>query len=160
MTSGYGALGPGGRPAGGGTLQVYRPGANLGDWTKVTVFDATAGIVFPNQSTVADVDGDGDQDLIVPSGYFFDTFPAESAAVPRRDHLVGEQRARPRGALLPFERHDVITGQPWSYHGVQLTDLDGDGVKDLARRSASRAGTPATRPTTTSRCSSSRAART
>ena len=35
VTSGYGALTRAGRPVGGGSLQLYRPGATLEDWTKV-----------------------------------------------------------------------------------------------------------------------------
>lgn len=126
VTSGYGALGPGGRPSGGGTLQVYRPtGPTLNDWTKVTVFDASADIIFPNAVTVADVDGDADNDLVVPSGYFFDTDPAD----PRNRGAITWWENE--GVGQPFVRHDVITDQPWSYHGVQLVDLDQDGHQDI-----------------------------
>jgi hypothetical protein len=125
VTSGYGTLSAQGRPTGGGTLQVYRPGANLADWTKVTVFGPEAGIVFPNASTIADVDGDGDRDIVVPSGYFFDSDPADPHA---RGAITWWENA---GAGQPFVRHDVVTGQPWSYHGVQLVDLDDDGIDDL-----------------------------
>ena len=128
VTSGYGALDGAGRPVGGGTLQVYRPGANLADWTKVTVFGPEAGIIFPNATTIADVDGDGDSDIIVPSGYFFGTDPASPPTphAQRRHHLVGEPGRRRRS-----RSHDVITGQAGSYHGVQFVDLDGDGIKDI-----------------------------
>ncbi|MFI5429373.1 FG-GAP repeat domain-containing protein [Aeromicrobium sp. UC242_57] len=36
-----------------------------------------------------------------------------------------------KGEGNAFVRHDVVTGSPFSYHGVQFADLDGDGVKDL-----------------------------
>lgn len=126
VTSGYGPLAAGGKPSGGGTVQVYRPtGPTLNDWTKVTVFDASANIIFPNASTVADVDGDGDNDIIVPSGYFFDTDPASPQ---NRGAITWWENA---GVGQPFARHDVVTAQPWSYHGVQLVDLDKDGIKDI-----------------------------
>jgi VCBS repeat protein len=126
VTSGYGALAAGGKPSGGGTLQVYRPtSANLNDWTKVKVFDETANIIFPNAATVADVDEDGDNDIIVPSGYFFDTDPADPHD---RGAITWWENT---GAATPFVRHDVVVNAPWSYHGVQLVDLDKDGEKDI-----------------------------
>ena len=125
VTSGYGALAVGGKPSTGGTLQVYRRGANLADWTKVKVFDETANIIFPNAVTVADVDNDGDGDLIVPSGYFFDTDPADPHS---RGAITWWENA---GAGAPFVRHNITSGQPWSYHGVQFVDLDKDGKKDI-----------------------------
>jgi hypothetical protein len=132
VTSGYGVLTAGGKPSTGGTLQVYRRGANLADWTKVKVFDETADIIFPNAVTVADVDNDGDGDLIVPSGYFFDTENSPSAVPPvvpqNRGALTWWENA---GAGVPFVRHDIVTAQPWSYHGIQFVDLDKDGHKDI-----------------------------
>ncbi|WP_122818614.1 FG-GAP repeat domain-containing protein [Nocardioides pantholopis] len=134
VTSGFGALGPRGAPSGGGSLQIYRPRANLADWQKVSVFDATANIIFPNQPTLSDVDGDGDTDVIVPSGNFFDSFaPPPAPAGNSRGALTWWENTglAANGTPNPFVRHDVVTGQPWSYHGVQHVDLDGDGIKDL-----------------------------
>ncbi len=127
VTSGYGVLDSLGRPTGGGTLQIYRPGATLADWTKVTVFGPEEGVVFPNATTIDDVDGDGDNDLILPSGYFFGTDPTAGEKLVTGAITWWENR----GPDESFERHDVIGGQAGSYHGVQLVDLDGDGVKDL-----------------------------
>jgi len=123
VTSGFGPLGAMGLPVGGGTLQVYRPKANLADWRKVTVFDASANIIFPNQPTISDVDGDGDADLIVPGGNFFDSFAGNA-----RGSLTWWENT---GASTPFVRHDILTGQTWSYHGVQHVDFDGDGIRDI-----------------------------
>lgn len=122
VTAGFGALSMG-MPVGGGSLQVYRKRANLADWRKVSVFDASAGIVFPNQPTLSDVDGDGDTDIIQPAGYFFDSFVGNS-----RGSITWWENQGPTSA---FVRHDVLTGQAWSYHGIQHVDLDGDGVRDL-----------------------------
>jgi hypothetical protein len=133
VTSGFGSLGMYGMPAGGGTVQVYRPKANASDWRKVTVFDASEGIIFPNRPTVADVNGDGRNDVIVPSGYFFDTNPDLPTGPQERGAITWWENAGTDGSgnPLPFVRHDVITGQPGSYHGVEHVDLDGDGTLDL-----------------------------
>ncbi len=130
VASGYGALiYPAGWPAGAGSLQLYRPGKTLSDWTKVQVFGPEAGLVFPNATTIADVDKDGDNDIIVPSGYFFGTDPT----VPEEQRINSGAITwwENRGAAKPFARHNVITGRPGAYHGVQLVDLDGDKIKDL-----------------------------
>ena len=129
VTSGFGTF-MFGAPTGGGTLQVYRPGGNVGVWNKVTVFGAAANIITPNQPTIADVDGDGDNDLIVPGGYFFDTYDPPGPAVPQsRGSLTWWENTGPSTA---FVRHDVIAPvQPWAYHGAEFADLDGDGNKDI-----------------------------
>ncbi|MBM9461593.1 VCBS repeat-containing protein [Nocardioides sp. zg-536] len=130
VVSGYGALNSSGAPQGGGTLQVYRPGAYIGQWTKVSVITPGDGIVFPNQVTLTDMDGDGDTDLLLPSGYFFDRDQPRSAITWWENRGVGAD-----DVARPFVRHDVITGQLGSYHGVQHVDLDGDGRKDLVTTS-------------------------
>jgi hypothetical protein len=79
LTSSWGAFDAGGRPTGTGALHLYRPGATLDDWTEVTVFGPEAGIIMPNATTVTDVDGDGDNDIVVPSGHFFGTDPTVPA---------------------------------------------------------------------------------
>ena len=128
VTSGFGTFSMG-SPLTAGTVQVYRPGANLGVWSKVTVFNESAGIITPNQPTIADVDKDGDNDVIVPGGYFFDTYDPPGPAVPQnRGSLTWWENTGPGTA---FVRHDIALAQPWAYHGVEFADLDGDGNKDI-----------------------------
>ncbi|MGB0100639.1 MAG: VCBS repeat-containing protein [Nocardioides sp.] len=128
VTSSYGPLDDGGRPVGGGGLQVYRPGETLESWTKITLFGPEDGLVFPNATTIEDVDGDGDNDIIVPSGYFFGTDPAGPEELNATGAITWWENHGPDADLT---RHDVITDQPGSYHGVQLVDLDGDEILDL-----------------------------
>lgn len=118
----------GSRPKGTGSLNIYRPGATLADWTTVTVFGPDAGITMPNATTITDVDGDGDNDLIVPSGHFFGTDPGIAAEL---RVLSGSITWWENKGTDQFTRHDVITGQPGAYHGVQYVDIDGDGFKDI-----------------------------
>jgi hypothetical protein len=143
-------------PAGPGTVQLYNnaarnaaPGGPINSWTKTTIVPQSAGIYGPNQATLADVDLDGDVDVIVPGGNFFQSYL--KALLP---NLGGgtltwwENRAN-GGTWI---RHDIIadstfTGPPtaasatppipstttrnFSFHGVQHADMDGDGIADL-----------------------------
>ena len=132
VVTGYGAFTGSGQtstPPAAGTVQIYRPGADLKRWTKVPVVAESDAITFPNQPTLADVNGDGATDVIVPGGYFFDTYvPAPGVPPKNRGSITWWEN---KGAGNPFVRHDVVTASPFSYHGVQFVDLDRDGVKDL-----------------------------
>ena len=130
VTSGFGTFAMG-TPTSAGTVQVYRPGGNVGVWNKVTVFGTGANIITPNQPTVADVDGDGDNDVLVPGGYFFDTYdpnPPPGDQSQSRGSLTWWENTGPSTA---FVRHDIALAQPWAYHGIEFADLDGDGNKDI-----------------------------
>ena len=127
VTSAWGPF-DGSRPKGPGSLNIYRPGATLDDWTKVTVFGPEAGITMPNATTVTDVDGDGDNDIIVPAGHFFGTDPGIAAELRT---LSGSITWWENEGTDQFVRHDVITDQAGAYHGVQFVDFDGDGIKDI-----------------------------
>ncbi|WP_372735892.1 FG-GAP repeat domain-containing protein [Nocardioides sp.] len=133
VTSAFGAFVPGvggpPTPPAAGTVQLYRPGANIGTWTKVTVFDTSAAITFPNQPTIADVDGDDDNDILVPGGYFFDTYDPPGPSVGQdRGSLTWWENT---GEGNAFVRHDILTAQPWAFHGAEFADLDGDGNDDI-----------------------------
>ena len=116
VTSGFGPF-AGPAPAGPGTVQVYRPGGNVGVWSKKAVFTESANIITPNQPTVADVDGDGDNDVLVPGGYFFDSYdpePPPGDQSQSRGSLTWWENTGPSTAFL---RHDIATLQPWAYQG-------------------------------------------
>lgn len=120
-------------PAGGGSLRVYRPGADLGKWTSFDVFGSEEEIIFPNRPTIVDMNGDGLNDLLLPSGYFFDTDGSNPGGAKSRSAITWWENKGLDGSGTPlgFVRHDIITGQPGSYHGVELVDLDGDGHRDI-----------------------------
>ena len=102
-----------------GSVRVYERGADLDHWTSTTI---DANVKFPGQPTLHDVDGDGDLDIILPSGF-----------------LVCGVFQQPCGALGWYEhtangtwtRHDLITGSGLFFHHVELADIDNDGTLDL-----------------------------
>ncbi|MFF9060904.1 FG-GAP repeat domain-containing protein [Streptomyces sp. NPDC014882] len=115
---------PGGPPIppAAGALAVYRQsGRDLGAWSKRLVFDTDAAIPFPNEPGVADVDRDGDRDIVVPGGFLGCTTSCGSLT-------WWEHRAD--GV---WKRHDIVTpgSSPLFYHRAVLVDFDGDGRKDL-----------------------------
>lgn len=109
----------------GGTVTAYVPAGGLGAWSATPIVAAADGVIFPNQLTVADVDGDGDDDVIVPSGFLVCAFPFLGGSGPCGAIAWYEQTAS--GWL----RHALVTRQDDFYHHVELADLDGDGLTDL-----------------------------
>ena len=122
-----------------GQVTAYLQGETLRDWTPTPIFDESAGIYWPNDVEMHDIDGDGDLDALVGSGFLACEF------VPS----VG-----PCGNLSWFEQtgsawkqHTIVpTGSELFYHAAVFTDLDGDGFKDLVtvgeRRPARDSGEP------------------
>jgi hypothetical protein len=106
-------------PAGRVVSYLQRDGLTF---ERSVVVDLDEGIRFPNDPTGADVDGDGDTDVLVPHGF-----------------LVCNLFRRPCGGLSWFEndggdwqRHTLVeAGSEAFYHRARLVDLDRDGVIDL-----------------------------
>lgn len=109
-----------------GEVSVYtRAGASLDAWTRRVIVPASENVRFPNHVTVGDVDGDGDMDAIVPSGFLVCT--AIPGGLPCGGLGWYEQLAD--GA---WRRHDVVArGSAPFYHDAAWVDFDGDGVRDL-----------------------------
>jgi len=143
VVSAFGAFtfGPSGPvPPAAGTVNLYknaepgnRPNGQIAAWKKTEIVSIDDAITFPNRPTLADINNDGRDDVIVPAGYFFDSF-------------IGFLR----GSLTWWEnqsngkrwvRHDIVTNSPFSYHSAAYEDFDGDGVTDIMTV-AEEAGNP------------------
>ena len=112
----------GGGLAGPGLVTLHTRGSDLDDWSTTEIAGAAENIRFPNDPTVADLDADGDADVIVPGGFFLCEFTFS-----------------PCGSLQWFEqdggewiRHQVVAdGNARFFHAARLADMDGDTITDI-----------------------------
>lgn len=122
VVSAFGALGGFGVPN--GQVKLFRQGASTASWTDETVVPETAGVKFPNATTLRDLDGDKDIDVVLPAGFLVCT------AIPGGQPCGGlfwyEQKS------TGFEQHVIVpSSSPLFYHHAELVDFDGDGVLDI-----------------------------
>jgi hypothetical protein len=136
----FGPQGPVFPPA--GTVVLYKstqagnaPNGQITGWNRIEIVGLADAIKAPNRPALADVDGDGDQDVIVPGGYFFDTFIGNALG-----SLTWWEN---KGNGKRWFRHNIVTGSRFSYHSAVYADMDGDGRKDLVSV-AEEAGNPQT----------------
>lgn len=104
-------------------------------WARSEIVGLADAIKAPNRPALADIDRDGRLDVIVPGGYFFDTFIGNALG-----SLTWWEN---RGRGKPWLRHDIVTNSPFSYHSAVHADMDGDGRKDIVSV-AEQAGNPQT----------------
>ncbi len=105
-------------PTGSGWLDLYameKPG-DARRWRKKTLAD---GIKFPNMPSLADVNGDGRADILLPYG-FLACMPGHCGGIEWLENTGGGWR-----------RHTVIHNYERFFHRAVLLDADGDGVKDI-----------------------------
>lgn len=109
-----------------GRVVIYTRGATLDDWT---ARDLVPEVRFPNRPLVTDVDGDGDLDIVVPSGFLLCPLfgLGDCGALRWYEHDGSDWRA-----------HTIVENSALFYHGVVLADLDRDGRKDLVTVGESR----------------------
>lgn len=106
-----------------GSVTIYERGDDLDSWTKVPVVTPAHNIRFPNDTEVADLDGDGLTDLIVSGGFFSCSFGPTGC---------GSLQWFRQGPAGEFTRHDIVPpDNALFYHRSIVVDVDGDGIDDL-----------------------------
>lgn len=116
-----------------GEVVLYRQGASLDQWTPTVIVGTSDGLRFPNNPTIADVDGDGDLDVIVPSGFL------ACAAIPGGSACGGLAWFENTGS--GWQKHTLIApSNSLFYHRAEFVDFDGDGIKDIVTVGEAKGG--------------------
>jgi hypothetical protein len=104
-------------PTTGGTVASYH--RTDAGWQRADIITPADGIQFPNEPTLADVDGDGLTDVVQPGGFFICT-------------PCGSLSWWHQTPAHTWQRHDLVAaGNPAFFHRAELVDIDGDGDRDL-----------------------------
>jgi hypothetical protein len=104
----------------GGTVLLYEVTGSA--WSSTTVVSAEENVRNPNRPTIADVDGDGLNDFILPAGGFL------NAVVNDATGSITWWRNNGDGT---FERNTIVDAVGGAYEGVVFVDFDRDGIKDI-----------------------------
>jgi len=100
------------------------------DFQKKVLFDVNENVCFPNETTIYDIDNDGDMDIFTPSGFIPCTLPFATSDY---GFVWFEQKNN------KWMRHDLVAyGQKLSgeahqlfFHKAEIADIDQDGIMDL-----------------------------
>jgi hypothetical protein len=122
VVSSYGAVKAAEVPP--GVVTVFTRGADLATWTAQDVVTPNAGVEFPGHPTLDDVDGDGDIDIVLPSGGIL------CESLPEVGPCGGLAWMENPGGVGPWTPHVVVTNSAAFYVAVSVDDIDLDGIDD------------------------------
>ena len=115
-----------------GSVHLHLQRDGLDCWERVELIGGDEGVYFPNEVSIADLDDDGDLDMVLAAGFFVCQFDPNVGA------CGGLHVLENRGDH--FERHDLVTGDSSFYHRAALVDFDADGDLDLVTGRESNVG--------------------
>ena len=104
-----------------GNYDIYWGTGKLGKWIKEPLnIGGDNGISFPHPVKVADVNGDGINDIVSPSGFL--------ACVMNCGNIFWLEGTCKRNQ---WTKHEIIKNNDHFFFDVSLVDIDGDGITDI-----------------------------
>ncbi len=107
-----------------GEVLLFEPVAEEPGWRSQPLLSRDQGVKMPNAHEVADVDEDGDSDLLLGVGFL--TCDVDPWTAPCGGLMWLENRGG------DWARHDIVPpGAELFHHHPRLLDVDGDGLRDV-----------------------------
>lgn len=116
-----------------GTVRLHRWGTDLSDWSTDELIAESDDVPFPNQPKAVDMDGDGDLDITMPTGFFVCSFIGGNDC--------GGVLWLEQTGTCGFVRREILPNDNLLfYHHMEVVDFDGDGIDDVVSTGEELAG--------------------
>lgn len=111
-----------------GNYDIYWGTGKLNQWTKETLnIGGDNGISFPHPVKIADVNGDGINDIVSPSGFL--------ACVMSCGNVFWLEGT---GLRNQWTKHEIVKNNDHFFFDLSLVDIDGDGIDDILTNSSKK----------------------
>ena len=112
-----------------GNYDIYWGNGKLNQWTKETLnIGGNNGISFPHPVKIADVNGDGINDIVSPSGFL--------ACLVNCGNIFWLEGT---GTRNQWTKHEIVTDNDHFFFDLSLVDIDGDGINDILTNASQKA---------------------